>query len=191
MLHIYAGSGADAGIRLSSNLGNTNSILKAVDGATGGFEFQNGGGTSLIKIDQTNSRVAIGSGFGSPLAVLHSQATSEQLRASYDASNYLSVTVSSAGVVDFDATGSAPGVRLGSTSSKKVSFFGATPIVQPSGAAQAALTNSTGGTTDGTLQAVSGTSADASINNNFAELHTLVNALRTALVNLGAIKGSA
>lgn len=39
------------------------------------------------------------------------------------------------------------------------------------------LTNSTGGTTDGTVAAVSGSGADATINNNFAELTVKLNAL--------------
>ena len=76
----------------------------------------------------------------------------------------------------------------------KIGLFGKTPIAQPSGAAQAALTNSTGGTGDGTLSAVGDTSVgdeSGTINNNFTELHTLLNALRTALVDAGIIKGSA
>lgn len=73
-------------------------------------------------------------------------------------------------------------------------YLTSTAIAQPSGAAQAALTNSTGGTGDGTLSAVGDTSVgdeSGTINNNFTELHTLLNALRTALVDAGIIKGSA
>lgn len=43
------------------------------------------------------------------------------------------------------------------------------------------LTDSSGGTVDGTLAAVSGSGADAAINNNFAELATKVNELLSAL----------
>jgi hypothetical protein len=87
------------------------------------------------------------------------------------------------------ATGT--GTKIGTAAGQKLGFYNATPVVQPAGANQAALTNSTGGTADGTLAAVSGTGDDADINNNFTELHTLLNEIRTALVNLGLIKGAA
>lgn len=87
--------------------------------------------------------------------------------------------------------GTTTGTKIGTAVSQKIGFWNKAPVVQPSGSAQAALTNSTGGTTDGTLAAVSGSGDDANINNNFAELHTLLDAIRTALVNTGLIKGAA
>ena len=88
-------------------------------------------------------------------------------------------------------SGTGAGTKIGTSASQKLGFFDKTPVVQPAAANQAALTNSTGGTADGTLAAVSGTGDDANINNNFTELHTLLNEIRTALVNLGLIKGAA
>ena len=88
-------------------------------------------------------------------------------------------------------SGTGAGTKIGTSASQKLGFFDKTPVVQPAAANQAALTNSTGGTADGTLAAVSGTGDDADINNNFTELHTLLNEIRTALVNLGLIKGAA
>lgn len=93
-------------------------------------------------------------------------------------------------VMRFDITGT----KIGTATTQKLGFFGATPIVQPAAANQAALTNSTGGTADGTLAAVGNTStADQSgvINDNFTEIFRLQNEMRTALVNLGLIKGAA
>lgn len=90
--------------------------------------------------------------------------------------------------------GTTTGTKLGTGTTQKLAFWNATPIVQPAHAHQAALTNSTGGTTDGTLQSVGATNSSdvsAAINNNFAELHVLLDAIRTALVNAGLIKGSA
>jgi|688.fasta_scaffold1111653_2 hypothetical protein len=87
--------------------------------------------------------------------------------------------------------GTTTGSKIGTATTQKLGFWNATPIVQPAAAAQAALTNSTGGTADGTLAAVSGTGDDTDINNNFTELHTLLNAIRTALVNSGIMKGAA
>lgn len=63
----------------------------------------------------------------------------------------------------------ADGVQLGATG-EKIGFAGAAPVVQPSGAAQAA--------------AAGGATVDA-------ECRALANALRTAMVSLGLIKGSA
>jgi hypothetical protein len=88
-------------------------------------------------------------------------------------------------------SGTGAGTKIGTSASQKLGFFDKTPVVQPAAANQAALTNSTGGTADGTLAAVSGTGDDADINNNFTELHTLLTEIRTALVNLGLIKGAA
>jgi hypothetical protein len=88
-------------------------------------------------------------------------------------------------------SGTGAGTKIGTSTTQKLGFFDKTPVVQPAAANQAALTNSTGGTADGTLAAVSGTGDDADINNNFTELHVLLNEIRTALVNLGLIKGAA
>lgn len=91
-------------------------------------------------------------------------------------------------------TGTTNGTMIGATAADKIGFNGKTPIAQPSGAAQAALTNSTGGTATTTLNAVGATNASdvsGTINNNFASLWTLLDAIRTALVNRGHMKGSA
>lgn len=50
-----------------------------------------------------------------------------------------------------------------------------------------ALIDSTGGTANDTVAAVSGSGADATINNNFADLIAKFNAMRTILVNNGMI----
>lgn len=60
----------------------------------------------------------------------------------------------------------AKGVIICQTTTDKLGFYGVTPVVQPASANQAAATDA-------------------------ASTQTLANALRTALVNLGLIKGSA
>lgn len=60
------------------------------------------------------------------------------------------------------------GTSLGQSTADKISFYGVTPIVQPSSASQAAIT--VGGTT--------------------TAANTLLIELRTALVNLGLIAGA-
>jgi hypothetical protein len=50
----------------------------------------------------------VGVGVTAPVAALHLVRTTEQLRAAYDASNYLSVTIASTGSATFDLTGTNP-----------------------------------------------------------------------------------
>ena len=78
---------------------------------------------------------------------------------------------------------------------EKLAFLGATPVVQRVGAAQTAITDSTGGSTaNATMAAVgatNGSDVSATINANFAKMAVLVNELRANQVALGLIKGSA
>lgn len=72
-------------------------------------------------------------------------------------------------------------------------FYGATPIVQPAAAAQAAVTDASGGTaapTNGILT-LTGTYNSAIIGNAIATLAAQTNAMRNALVSLGILKGAA
>lgn len=77
---------------------------------------------------------------------------------------------------------SPDGVEVGQSATDKVGFFGVTAVVQPSDANQAAV-----GTASATATSPYGfatsTQADAIV--------TLVNQLRSDLVSLGLIKGSA
>jgi len=82
------------------------------------------------------------------------------------------------------------GTQIGKSATEKLSFLGKAPIVQPTDPQQAALTDSTGSAYTGTLGAVSGSGDDGQINENFKNLYELTNEIRTALVNLGLIKGS-
>lgn len=89
------------------------------------------------------------------------------------------------------AVGTSTGTKIGTSASQKIGFWNATPVVQPSGANQAALTDSTTGTAGATLVAAGGSYTAANINNNFATLNRLVAEIRTALVNTGIMKGAA
>lgn len=60
----------------------------------------------------------------------------------------------------------AAGYKIGTAVTQKVGFFGVTPVVQQASASQAAATDAT-------------------------TVITLANALRTALLNIGIIKGAA
>jgi len=97
----------------------------------------------------------------------------------------------------------AAGLKLGTAASQKVGLFGATPVVQPSGATEAAVVPTVGAalaTTAATTSTPYGFSqaqadgliarVNALIVDN-AALVALVNKLRADLVLLGAIKGAA
>jgi hypothetical protein len=78
-----------------------------------------------------------------------------------------------------NSDGNPDGNVYGQSPSDKIAFYGGTPIAQRSGAAQAAVAGSAGGTYTATEQTL--------INN----LATLANELRATMVALNAIKGSA
>jgi hypothetical protein len=106
-----------------------------------------------------------------------------------------SLTFKDDGLAAVINTGTSSGTRIGS-GSQKISFWDTLPITQPSGSAQAAITNSTGGTASTTLSSITaGASYSQSdmtnVKNAIASLWNQLNAIRTALVNIGLIKGSA
>lgn len=83
--------------------------------------------------------------------------------------------------VDQLSKGNPDGTTLGQSSTDKIAFYGATPVVQSSGAAQQAAP--AGGT--GALAGAYDTAANRDIMIN------LVNEMRTTLINAGLMKGSA
>lgn len=83
------------------------------------------------------------------------------------------------------------GTKIGTAVGQKLGFWNVTPVVQPSGANQAALTDSTTGVAAFTLVDVTGAHDQAILNANFASIARLINQLRSDLVAVGIIKGSA
>ena len=86
---------------------------------------------------------------------------------------------------------SEDGYQVGQSAADKVGFYGETPIAQPSGAAQAAVTDASGGTAAATngILTLTGTYNSAIIANAIATLAAQGNAIRNALVSLGIIAG--
>ncbi len=87
--------------------------------------------------------------------------------------------------------GTTTGSKIGTAVGQKIGMWGVTPVVQPSGASQAAITDSTGGTAGFTLSDVTASHSQSILNNNFASLNRQLDAFRTALVAAGVIKGAA
>lgn len=83
------------------------------------------------------------------------------------------------------------GTKIGTAVTQKLGFWNVTPVVQPSGANQQALTDSTTGVAAFTLVDVTGAHDQGILNANFASVARLLNQLRSDLVAVGVIKGSA
>lgn len=121
-------------------------------------------GTGKVAISSAGMMVGSSS---NPSAILHSFGTTEQLRLGYDTSNYLAITVSSAGSVNLNAVGASAGFtfvdavtlsdvnlilgtttgsKIGTATSQKLGFWNATPVVQPTTGYSAATFTANSGT---------------------------------------------
>ena len=78
------------------------------------------------------------------------------------------------------ADGRPDGTLIGGASTDKVGFYGTTPADQPATASEAAVTTS-----------VTTTATTTNLASTVDDIVTLVNQIRTDLVELGIIKGSA
>lgn len=78
--------------------------------------------------------------------------------------------------------GAPGGTMLGSSATEKVGFWGVTPVVQPAGAAQAALTLTT---------TTSSSPVGLVTASGFVALFALLEEIRASLVDCGIMKGSA
>lgn len=98
----------------------------------------------------------------------------------------------SAGTNNF-VLGTSGGTKIGTATNELLGLWNVTPTVQPASAAQAAYTDSTGGTAAASLVNVdtAGIADIAKINDNFATVSVLLLAMRTAMVNFGSMKGAA
>jgi hypothetical protein len=89
--------------------------------------------------------------------------------------------------------GNPDGTTLGQSATDLIAFYGSTPLARPAGAAQAAVTDGSTGTAAPTngIAALTNTYNSTILANAIATLAAQGNALRNALVSLGAIKGAA
>ena len=89
--------------------------------------------------------------------------------------------------------GTTTGSKIGTGATQKLGFYGATPVVRPVGAEQASITDNSAGSAGASVE-TAGASYDATtrtnLNNAVATLTQRINALRSALVSVGIIKGS-
>lgn len=90
-------------------------------------------------------------------------------------------------------TNATTGTKIGTATSQKIGFWNATPIVQPVGAGQGVVTDSSAGSGSTVPLIGNTTTVDqaANLNNAHFAILTLLHAIRTALVNAGIIKGAA
>lgn len=95
--------------------------------------------------------------------------------------------------VEYLGSGSPDGTILGRSTTDKVAFYGVTPIAQKAAAAQAAVTDASGGVaapTNGILT-LTGTYNSTIIANAIATIAAQTNAMQAVLVSVGLMKGSA
>lgn len=85
------------------------------------------------------------------------------------------------------------GISVGKSITDAVSLYGVTPVAQPADAAQAAITDSSGGTANATtgVATITGTYNSAIIANALATVIAQTNSIRAALVSVGIMKGAA
>lgn len=158
-------------------------------GATTRLEIQNL--YAVINVPTNLNKLEVGTAVLGGSAFAHIIGTTEQLRVGYSTTQYYSTTTSSTGVTTVVAAGTDPSLKILNSVTHKLGLWNVTPVVQPASANQAALTNSTGGTYNGTLVDVGVVFSQANINDNFTDLFTLLDAMRTAMVALGSMKGAA
>ena len=87
------------------------------------------------------------------------------------------------------AFNTSTGTKIGTATTQKLAFFNQNPIQQPSGAAQAAVNLATNFPDDGNASISDATDLEAACD-TIRSLQTLVNEMRTVLVNLGLMQGS-
>lgn len=83
------------------------------------------------------------------------------------------------------------GTRLGQSTADLVGFYGATPVDQPAATAQSAVATTALTTITDIVTTASVTGAFNSVVARVSAVVTLVNQLRTDLIEVGVIKGSA
>lgn len=143
---------ADKSLIEAGTTGAKNLIISAA--AT--WIFSNASASTSVGMRVSSSGVYIGNNgsiHNAASVPLHVVKTTEQCRIAYDSTNYLSFTVSSAGVVTLDANGASAGftfsdsitladakdiilntttgTKIGTATTQKIGFWNATPIFQP------------------------------------------------------------
>lgn len=186
-------SSGDPNMQIGSSVSNR--ISFAPNGVEAGSAYPNGA-------------FGIGTAATSPSAKLHVISTTEQLRAGYDASNRMSLTVGSTGGVTFDAVGSGAkftfsddvelsdaknlivgtttGTKIGSGSTQKLGFWGVTPVAQQ--ASIVALTDGTSGAAGndiGDPDLGAGLMDATIINDNFKRILDRINLINTRFQTTG------
>lgn len=144
--------------------------------------------TPTLVVDATNHRVGVGT--ASPAAKLSALATTEQLRVSYDASNYTSLTNTSNGRITVDAIGTSSFIRL-QTTGDGTGNIGFLTIQQGSGTAGGTVIvgSASGGTTGSKLQINTNASGSGGIGLNITDGTRSVNFQNAADIG-GGISGS-
>lgn len=93
--------------------------------------------------------------------------------------------------IEYIGDGGPDGTMIGKTSSHLIGFYGATPVDQPAATAQSAVPTTALTTITDIVTTASVTGAFNSVVARVEALVVLTNKMRTDLVELGLLKGSA
>lgn len=94
-------------------------------------------------------------------------------------------------MVDYIGNNNPDGVSFGYSTGELISFYGVTPCDQPASTAQSAVATTALTTLTDIVTTASVTGAFNSVVTRVTALWVLVNAIRTDLIEVGIIKGSA
>jgi len=169
--------------------GYIGTFLRPESDSTSALQLQDSGGTSIVTIDTTNSRVGIG---GTPIsAQLNVNSTDAatigqiiKLSASHTADSFQ--ITNSSDVVQFaiDSNGrdfildTTTGTKIGTSTTQKMGFYNATPVVQQNG---------TGETTGFTAGAGTGVNDDSTFTGNVGATAYRISDVVKALKNYGLL----
>ena len=148
----------------------------------GGVSFDGSADIDLSGVNVTGTQDTTGNAATATTALTVTEAAQAAITS---VGTLTGLTMADEGDIAVNAT---TGTKIGTATTQKLGFFNATPVAQPAAAAQAAVTSqSLSDTAAGTYTQAHITKIQTELN----DVTALANEMRTVLVNLGLMRGSA
>ena len=163
--------------------GNATSATKLASAVNiGGVSFDGSADIDLSGVNVTGTQDTTGNAATATTALTVTEAAQAAITS---VGTLTGLTMADEGDIAVNAT---TGTKIGTATTQKLGFFNATPVAQPAAAAQAAVTSqSLSDTAAGTYTQAHITKIQTELN----DVTALANEMRTVLVNLGLMRGSA
>lgn len=182
-------------LSFGTGLGNKIGLYDVGGGSGYGFGIQ----ANLLQIFANTSGDRVGIGYGNSGSFTETL-TVKSSGVGIGANNPGATTLTLGDGINL-VVGSTNGTKIGTATTQKIGFYNATPIVRPSAYTQtystadkthaartaSALTDSTGGTADTTLQSIGAVYSQTEVRNNFADVAAQINNLRTDLLDTASL----